>query len=73
MKQKFIPADVAFKEWRKDPDFVAEYDALADEFALASALIEARETRVWAGRDPDHPDRIKGYPIPEEVIAGLKG
>ena len=34
--------------------------------------IEARETRVWAGRDPDDPTRIKGYPIPEEVAAALR-
>jgi len=26
----------------KDPDFVAAYDALEDEFAVASALIKAR-------------------------------
>lgn len=35
--------------------------------------IEARETRVWAGKDPDNAERIKGYAIPDEVIAGLKG
>lgn len=35
--------------------------------------IEARETRVWAGKDPDNPDRIKGYAIPDEVVAALKG
>ncbi|MDP3896342.1 MAG: thioesterase family protein [Mesorhizobium sp.] len=35
--------------------------------------IEARETRVWAGVDPDNPDRIKGYAIPDEVVATLRG
>ena len=35
--------------------------------------IEARETRVWAGQDPDNAERIKGYAIPDEVIAALKG
>lgn len=30
------------KEWQKDPQFRAEYDALEDEFNLAAALIEAR-------------------------------
>lgn len=30
------------KKWRKDPGFVAEYDALEEEFALAHALIHAR-------------------------------
>jgi ribosome-binding protein aMBF1 (putative translation factor) len=33
--------DIA-KEWLKDPEFRAEYETLEDEFALASALIEAR-------------------------------
>ena len=42
MTRKFIPVEEAFKEWRKDPQYVAAYDALEDEFALASALIRAR-------------------------------
>lgn len=42
MKSKFIPTEVSFKEWNKDPKYVAEYAALEEEFALASALIEAR-------------------------------
>jgi hypothetical protein len=39
---EFIPVEEAAKEWMKDPEFRAEYDALEDEFALASALIKAR-------------------------------
>jgi hypothetical protein len=42
MKRQYIPVEEAFKEWRKDPEYVAVYDALEDEFALASALIKAR-------------------------------
>lgn len=42
MKRKSIPAEESFREWKKDPAFVAAYDALENEFALASALIEAR-------------------------------
>jgi DNA-binding XRE family transcriptional regulator len=30
------------REWLKDPELRAEYEALEPEFALASALIEAR-------------------------------
>jgi ribosome-binding protein aMBF1 (putative translation factor) len=30
------------EEWLKDPELRAEYEALEPEFALASALIEAR-------------------------------
>ena len=32
----------AAKEWFKNPEFVAAYDALEEEFALAEALIRAR-------------------------------
>jgi ribosome-binding protein aMBF1 (putative translation factor) len=39
---KAISASAVFKEWRKDPVYVAAYDALEDEFALADALIRAR-------------------------------
>ena len=42
MTRKFIPAGEVFREWRKDPEFMAAYDALEEEFAIASALIEAR-------------------------------
>lgn len=42
MMRKYIPVEESFKEWRKDPAFMAEYDALEEEFTLASALIEAR-------------------------------
>jgi len=40
--RKFIPVEEIAKEWMKDPAFVAAYDALEDEFAMASALIKAR-------------------------------
>ena len=42
MTGKFIPAENAFAVWRKEPEYVAVYDALAEEFALADALIRAR-------------------------------
>jgi ribosome-binding protein aMBF1 (putative translation factor) len=42
MTRKYIPVEEAFQEWRKDPGYVAAYDALEEEFALASALIKAR-------------------------------
>ena len=42
MTRKFIPVEEVAKEWFKDPEFRAAYDALEEEFALASALIEAR-------------------------------
>jgi ribosome-binding protein aMBF1 (putative translation factor) len=42
MSRKYIPVEESFREWRKDPEYVGAYDALEDEFAVASALIKAR-------------------------------
>lgn len=39
---KFTPLSKLSDEWFKDPEFVREYDALEEEFALARALIKAR-------------------------------
>jgi ribosome-binding protein aMBF1 (putative translation factor) len=39
---KMIPVEESFAEWRKDPKYIEAYDALADEFALAAAMIDAR-------------------------------
>jgi len=33
--RKAIPVSDVFREWRKDPDYVREFAALEDEFALA--------------------------------------
>ena len=42
MKQRLIPVEESLKQWKKDPRYVAAYDALEAEFSLASALIKAR-------------------------------
>jgi ribosome-binding protein aMBF1 (putative translation factor) len=42
MSERRIPVDELAREWLQDPEFRAEYDALEGEFALATALIEAR-------------------------------
>ncbi len=39
---KTIPARQLFDEWRKDPDYVAEFKSLEDEFALSQLFINAR-------------------------------
>jgi ribosome-binding protein aMBF1 (putative translation factor) len=39
---KTIPLSNLSDEWFKDPEFVREYEALEEEFALAHALIGAR-------------------------------
>jgi 4-hydroxybenzoyl-CoA thioesterase len=33
--------------------------------------VEGFETRVWTGRDPADPSRIRSQPIPAEVIEKL--
>jgi 4-hydroxybenzoyl-CoA thioesterase len=33
-----------------------------------TTAVEGRETRVWVGRDPADPDKIKSKPIPQEVV-----
>jgi len=40
--RKYIPVEEAAARWKKNPKFVEAYDALEEEFALASALIDAR-------------------------------
>ncbi len=40
--KKRIRADALHTQWMADPEYRKAYDALADEFALASAMIAAR-------------------------------
>ena len=35
--------------------------------------VEGFETRVWVGRDPADPDKIKAKPLPPELVAKLQG
>lgn len=35
--------------------------------------IEAFETRVLVGRDPDNPDKLKSAPFPQEMVATFTG
>jgi ribosome-binding protein aMBF1 (putative translation factor) len=44
MTRKLIPVEESFAEWRKDPQYVGEYEALEQEFSLAHAMIQARAT-----------------------------
>lgn len=51
-QKEMIPVEEAFAAWRKDPEYVAAYDALEDEFSLAAALIEPRR-HVLIPKGPD--------------------
>jgi ribosome-binding protein aMBF1 (putative translation factor) len=42
MKRKFIPVAESFGRWKKEAGYAEAYAELADEFALASSLIQAR-------------------------------
>jgi transcriptional regulator with XRE-family HTH domain len=42
MTKKMIPAEKVFADWRKDPTYRKAYEALGEEFSLASTMIRAR-------------------------------
>lgn len=62
----------------------AEMESTVSEFRRSSfdvvhrilkgdkVAIEGKETRVWTGKDPANPERIRATPIPDEVIAKFK-
>jgi ribosome-binding protein aMBF1 (putative translation factor) len=68
MKRKFIPVEESFAKWRKDPNFMREYDALEEEFALAAALIDAR---AQAGLSQE--DVARRMRTSQPAIARLEG
>jgi 4-hydroxybenzoyl-CoA thioesterase len=58
-------ADIASEvsEFRRSSFEVAHRITIAGQLA-----VEGSETRVWAGRDPNDPLKLKGMPIPAAVI-----
>jgi transcriptional regulator with XRE-family HTH domain len=67
-KRKSIPVEESFVAWRRDPAYVKAYAALAEEFALAAALIEAR-ARVGLSQE----DVAKKMRTSQSAIARLEG
>lgn len=67
MTRKTIPAGETFARWRKDPAYVAAYDALEEEFQLAAALIKAR-----GDADMTQEDVAKAMGTTQAVIARLE-
>jgi 4-hydroxybenzoyl-CoA thioesterase len=49
----------------------SSFDVGHQVFHEGMLAIEARETRVWTGRDPDDPDKLKSVPLPNDVVAAL--
>ena len=50
-------------QWKR-----SSFDVEHRVFKGDALAIEAWETRVWVGRHPDDPDKIKSQPIPQDVI-----
>ncbi|TKT74718.1 thioesterase family protein [Aquamicrobium sp. LC103] len=51
----------------------SSFDISHKVFKEGTLAIEARETRVWTGRDPADSSRLKAVTIPDEVVNALKG
>lgn len=67
MKMKSLLVKDAAKEWLQDPETSKAYDDLAEEFALAAALIEARSRA-----DMTQEDVAKAMGTTQAVIARLE-
>ncbi len=65
---KMIPIEKLFAKWHEDPEYVREYEALEEEFALARALIEARAN---AGLTQEEVAQRMG--TTQSVVARLEG
>lgn len=53
MTKNTKPIEELAVKWRQNPDFVAAYDALEDEFALANALIVGEESGISSRQVPE--------------------
>jgi 4-hydroxybenzoyl-CoA thioesterase len=51
----------------KRSSFSIEHQILKD----GQVAVEGFETRVWVGKDPNDPEKIKSIPIPQDVVAKL--
>ena len=68
MSRKMISVEESFTEWRKDPAYREAYDALEEEFALASALIEAR-----SGANVSQEEIARRMQTSQPAVARLEG
>ena len=67
MKHTFVSAEESFQRGKKDPQYVAAYEALETELALASALIRAR-----SNADMTQDDVAAAMGATQAVIARLE-
>jgi 4-hydroxybenzoyl-CoA thioesterase len=47
----------------------SSFDVQHRLFIGERVAVEAKETRVWVGRDPQTPAKAKSKPVPAEIIA----
>jgi 4-hydroxybenzoyl-CoA thioesterase len=47
----------------------SSFDVAHRLFVRGAVAVEGHETRVWAGRDPADPSKMKSLPIPPDVMA----
>jgi len=59
-----VELTTAVTAFRRSSFDVAHHLRIGGELA-----VEGREIRVWAGRDPADPTKIKSQPIPADIIA----
>jgi 4-hydroxybenzoyl-CoA thioesterase len=63
--------DVLAIETRVEQVKRSSFRVLHRLFKDDALAVEGHETRVWVGRDPDNPEKLKGKPIPAEVVEHL--
>ena len=68
MSKKMIPVEASFREWRKDPAYREAHDALDEEFALASAMLEAR-----SGAEISQEEIARRMHTSQPAVARLEG
>jgi len=65
---KTIHTQKLFKEWRKEPEYIKEFEELEEEFAIANALIKAR-----AKANLTQSDVAKRMNTTQSAVARLEG
>ena len=59
----WIAIESRVEAWRR-----SSFDVVHRVFRKEALAIEAFETRVLVGRDPDNPDKLKSAPVPPEIV-----
>jgi len=62
-----VVVETRIVEWRRS-SFIVEHTLTNG----GRVCVQGRDTRVWTGRDPDDPSRIRSRPIPDEVVARFR-